>query len=302
MTRREYGLLEDHIINTFRNDRVFLYHGKMCEAIEADKPRPQSMGGECKTDVFVRAKIQDTGEEFEIKISVKKTNKEFMGNKLKQKDDESYIGPDWENILIEATTSMRDSFENRTLMYASGHYPIKPNSITVGWKLEIADRARALSVPIPLSERRIKDYIYKGINQTSDKKDAVVNGRVVPDSGVADYLLVTCKENIKTANDVIEQMELIDNVDIGDTYFIFTANNYRTDVKKADGPRALAVRIEWVVDNGKMTPKFHYDHPLQYTGEQDMAPIVRHALDYLGKENITDMNPGIDVDKYLFEE
>lgn len=45
MTRREYGLLEDHIINTFRNDRVFLYHGKMCEAIEADKPRPQSMGG-----------------------------------------------------------------------------------------------------------------------------------------------------------------------------------------------------------------------------------------------------------------
>lgn len=260
------------------------------------------MGGECKTDVFVRAKIQDTGEEFEIKISVKKTNKEFMGNKLKQKDVESYIGPDWENILIEATTSMRDSFENRTLMYASGHYPIKPNSITVGWKLEIADRARALSVPIPLSERRIKDYIYKGINQTSDKKDAVVNGRVVPDSGVADYLLVTCKENIKTANDVIEQMELIDNVDIGDTYFIFTANNYRTDVKKADGPRALAVRIEWVVDNGKMTPKFHYDHPLQYTGEQDMAPIVRHALDYLGKENITDMNPGIDVDKYLFEE
>ena len=104
MTRREYGLLEDHIINTFRNDRVFLYHGKMCEAIEADKPRPQSMGGECKTDVFVRAKIQDTGEEFEIKISVKKTNKEFMGNKLKQKDVESYIGPDWENILIEATT------------------------------------------------------------------------------------------------------------------------------------------------------------------------------------------------------
>lgn len=37
MTRREYGLLEDHIINTFRNDRVFLYHGKMCEAIDVDK-------------------------------------------------------------------------------------------------------------------------------------------------------------------------------------------------------------------------------------------------------------------------
>lgn len=44
MTRREYGLLEDHIINTFRNDRVFLYHGKMCEAIEADKTKTAKHG------------------------------------------------------------------------------------------------------------------------------------------------------------------------------------------------------------------------------------------------------------------
>lgn len=302
MPRRMYGLLEDHIINIFRNDRLFTFYGRTCEVLEAGKPRPQSAGGECKTDVFVRARIQDTGEEFELKISVKNTNREFMGNKLKKEDVEAYLGPNWENILIEATTSIRHDFENRALMYASGHYPIKPNSVTVGWKLEIADRPRALSVPIPLSDRQIRDYVYKGTNLTWDKKDSIVNGRVIPNSGVAEYLIITCIEDINTSDDVVGQMELIDDTDIGDTYFIFTANNYRTDVQRADGCRFLAVRIEWGVDNGRMVPAFHYDKPLQYTGERDMAPLVRRALQNLGKRNVMDIEPGVDVDEDLFEE
>lgn len=302
MPRRAYRKLEDHIVNTFRNNRLFTYDGKICEVLEAGKPRPQSAGGECKTDVFVRAMVQDTGNEFDLKISVKNINKEFLGNKLKSEDLEAYLGPGWEDILIEATTSIRDVFENRVLMYASGRHPIKPNSITVGWKLEIADEPRALSAPIPLSDRQIRDYVYKGTNLTWDKKDSVVNGRVIPNSGEAEYLIVTCIEDIRTSDDVIEQMELIDDADIGDTYFIFTANNYRTDVQKADGPRFLAVRIEWGVDNGRMIPTFHYDDPLQYTGERDMAPLVRRALQNLGKRNVTDIEPGVDVDEDLFEE
>lgn len=301
MSRKNYGLLEDHIISTFKKDRFFTYYGRICEVLEAGKPRPQSAGGECKTDVFVRAKTQDTGKEFDLKISVKNMNKEFMGNKLKKEDVEAYLGADWEKILIQATTSIKDSFENRALMYASGHHPVKPNSVTVGWKLEIADRPRALSVPIPLNNRQIRDYVYKGTNLTWDKKDSIVNGRVIPNSGVADYLIITSIEDIKTSNDVIEQMESIDDADIGDTYFIFTANNYRTDVQSADGPRSLAVRIEWEVHNGRMIPIFHYDKPLQYTGEKDMAPLVRRALQYLGKKNIADIDPGIDIDEDLFE-
>lgn len=302
MQRRTYGLLEDHIIDVFNKDGLFKFYGESYEVVEVGKPRPQGISGECKTDVYVKAKRQETGEEIELKISVKNLNKEFMGNKLKKQDVEAYLGPEWENILIEATTSIRDSFENRVLMYASGHYPTKPNSVTVGWKLEIADKPRALSVPLPLTDRQIRDYVYKGTNQTEDKINSVVNGLVVPNSGVADYLIITSIENIETANDVIEQMKLIDEVDIGDTYFIFTANNYRTDVDKADGPRFLAVRIEWKIVDEKMIPIFHYDAPLQYTGEKDMAPFVKRALKYLGKINVSDVVPGVDIDENLFEE
>jgi bspRI restriction endonuclease len=300
MSNKKYALLEEHIINTFESDRLFRYYGKLCEVIYAGKPRPKG-GGECKTDIFVKARDINTGKELELKISVKNMNKEFMGNKLKKEDVEAYLGSNWENILINASTSIRSSFERRVLMYATGHHPTKQNSVTVGWKLEIADRPRALSVPIPLSDREIRDYIYKGTNLTKDKKDSIVNGKEIPNSGVADFLLVTCIENIQTSNDVINQMELIDNANIGDTYFIFTANNYRTDVDSADGQRALAVRIEWEVIDGKMIPIFHYDNPLKYTGKKDMAPLVKRALAYLGKRNVTDIKPGIDVDEEFFK-
>lgn len=62
------------------------------------------------------------------------------------------------------------------------------------------------------------------------------------------------------------------------------------------------MRIEWEVDNSKMVPIFHYDCPLQYTGEKDMAPFVRRALKYLGKINVSDIEPGVDIDENLFEE
>lgn len=302
MAKKEYGKLEEYIINTFQRDRIFIYQKKIFEVMFAGKPRPQGSGGECKTDVFVRAKEQETGKIEDIKISVKNENKEFMGNKLKKEDVEAYFGPDWEDIVIEATTSLKNSFEDRVLVYASGKHPTKPNSVTVGWKLEIADRPRALSTKIPLSDQEIRDYVYKGTNLEEHKKDSIVNGQVINNSGVADYLITTTMSEISSANDIIAQMELIDEANIGETYFIFTANNYRTDVDKADGPRSLAVRVEWNCNGSKMTPKFCYDKPLQFTGEKDMAPYVKAALKAMGLANAKDMRPGINVDdKYYLE-
>jgi len=295
MPKKYYGKLEEHIINTFQNERIFAYQGKLYELLVAGKPRPQG-GGECKTDVYVAAKQQHTDRILEWKISVKsEESQEFQGNKLTSDDAEAYFGEDWENIVIEATTSLQGAFENRVLLYASGKYPVKPNSITVGWKLEIASKPRALSVQVPLTDREIRDYVYKGLNQSIWKQNSYVNGHIIEGSGVADYLLVSKIENISSVEDVFEQMVYIDDAWLEDTYLIFTANNYRTDVDKADGPRALAVRIEWQCQNNKLVPFFYYNHPLMYTGERDMSPLVKRALQELGKRNITDINPKVDL-------
>lgn len=295
MPKRQYGKLEEHIINVFQRDRKFIFQNMLHEVLLVGKPRPQNAGGECKTDVFVRAKEQVSGAVKDIKISVKTVNKEFMGNKLKASDLEAYIGPGWEKVVIEATTSLREKFEKSTLLYATRKHPTCKNSITVGWKLEIADRERSLSVPIPLTDQEIRDYIYKGSNLSQEKKNSQVGGTIIDESGVANYIITTSVEKITSANDVIEQMIDIDRADIGDTYFIFTANNYRTDVDKADGPRSLAVRIEWGLVNNKLVPNFCYDEPLAFTGEKDMAPKVKTALKALGKSNINELRENVDV-------
>lgn len=295
MPKRAYGELEQHIINTMQRNRLFEYHRRMYEVLNVGKPRPQG-NGECKTDVYVAIRDVRSRNVDEIKISVKtEDSHEFEGNKITAATAEAYFGEDWQEIIYAATTSLRESFENRILLYASGMNRIKPNSITVGWKLEFANRPRQLSVRIPLTDRQVRDFVYKGTNQSQEKIDAVVNGRVIHGSGIADYLLVTTINQIQSSSDVLMQMVPIDIADIADTYMIFTANNYRTDVEKADGPRALAVRIEWEVHNDRLTPIFYYDSPLMYTGERDMAPMVRRALQQLGVHNISQINPYRDL-------
>lgn len=295
MAKKRYSKLEEHIIQIFQKERLFAFHGKMYDVMNVGKPRPQG-SGECKTDVFVRAKEQVSGDIEDIKISVKtEKDQEFQENKVSMDRAEAFFGKDWEVIISNATKSLKGSFESRPLLYASGHHPTKPNSVTVGWKLEIACKPRALSVKAPLTDREIRDYVYKGTNQTEVKRNAIVNGVIIDNSGVAEYLLITTIEKIRNVTDVISQMELIDTKKLDDTYLIFTANNYRTDVDKADGKRSLAVRIEWECNNQKLTPIFHYDQPLHYTGEGDMRPLVKDALETLGKKNVNEINPRVDL-------
>ena len=294
MPKREYGELEQHIITTFQNQRMFEYNRRIYEVLKAGKPRAHG-GGECKTDVYAAIK-KDNGKIYEIKISVKTHGShEFEGNKATAKIAKSYFGEDWQQIICTATESLKEKFENRVLLYASGLNRIKPNSITVGWKLEFARKPRQLSTRIPLTDRQIRDYVYKGINQPQEKIDASVDGEIIKGSGVADYLLVTTREKIQSVQDIFDQMILIDEASIDDTYMIFTANNYRSDVDKADGPRALAVRIKWEICDGKLTPFFCYDEPLEYTGERDMVPYVKQAFHQLGIKNVSDIDPNADL-------
>ena len=295
MPKKLYIALEQHVINTFQNNRLFVYHNKLYELIRVGKPRPQG-GGECKTDVYVELKNKKDGKVDIFKISVKTDGShEFEENKVSAERAEAYFGENWEEIIINATSQLKDNFESKTLLYATGSHPTKPNSITLGWKMEIANKARSLSVPVPLTNREIIDYVYKGTNLPINKKNALVNDIVIENSGVAEYLLVTTIQHIQSPVDVLNQIVSIDGIELNETYLIFTANNYRTDVKKADGPRPLAVRIEWRVENGKLTPCFCYDKPLKYTGERDMVPLVIYALEILGKKNIVDINPDKDI-------
>lgn len=302
MATKNYRKLEDHVIDTFMAQRVFAYQENIYEVITAVKPHPQGGGGECKTDVFVRTKEQESSKIVDFKLSIKsESTQEFQQNKVSAQTAENFFGQGWEKIIIASTTSIKERFKGRVLLYASGKHPTKPNSITVGWKLEIANKKRDLSVKVPLTDDEIRKFVYQGINQSEDKKNSIVNNVIIPNSGVADYMLVTDISKINTIEDIVKQMIPIENYPVNDTYLIFTANNYRTDVKKADGPRPLAVRIEWKCVNGKLVPELCFDEPLKFTGERDMAPLVVEALEKIGKKNVDEIDPDNDLeDKNIF--
>lgn len=255
------------------------------------KPRPSSPGGECKTDVYVKG-VDCKGNILELKISVKdKNTNEFQANKLTKEDASNYFGENWSDIIEKASRSIAEKFENKPLIFAKPKYPTKVNSITLGWKLEIANKPRKLSAKISLTDKGIRDYVFKGSKLSEEKKNAKVNGVEIKNSGVADYLLFANKDEIKnkTANDIVSELIPIDKYTPPDIYLIFTANNYRTDEDSADGPRSLAVQIGWSCTNGKLTPKFIYEGPLLKTGETDMKPLLLSALKSLGKSNPDEM-------------
>ncbi|BCC60832.1 hypothetical protein OCD85_01280 [Bacillus pacificus] len=290
MATRDYGALERRVIDVFSQEGSFTLGRERFRVEVVGKPRPQHGSGEPKTDVYILG-VNENGVHKELKISLKlESSNEFQENKVSAERAESFFGPEFAQIIQETTRSISERFESQALLYASGRYPTKPDSITLGWKLEIASRPRRLSAPIQLSQEEIRSFIYKGENLSSEKMHAVVNGEVIQFSGVAEYIVYAEIDEIHTTQDVIERMQLIDEVELAPTYLIFTANNYRTREDKCDGARPIAVRVHWYEEDGQLAYQIVYEEPLTYCG-RDMVPQLQEALSQVGKSHPSEMEP-----------
>jgi hypothetical protein len=159
----------------------------------------------------------------------------------------------------------------------------------LGWKFELLNKpAGDLSARMNLTRRQIYD-VYAGTNLSKDKKDAFVNGRIVCNSGVADYILVT--DYVDSAQDIIDQMiPISEYIEIHpDIYFACKALNYRTYASKYDGNRPLAVQVDWKVDDGKLVSDITYEYPLEQNGTE-MANRLLNCLKRLSIETTDDID------------
>lgn len=269
--KKKYGKLEEYIINTLKKERTFCYEGAKWNVVLVDKPRPQE-NGECKTDVYVLAETNGLKKEFKISVKMSSSH-EFQENKIKKERAESIFGSDYKNIIRKTAKKIEKEFDNQFLLFQKEKHPTKINSITMGWKLELATKPRKLSAKLELSDKEIKEYIYKGKNLAKDKKDSLVNGNVIKDSGVAEYILYMENDEKLTSDEIIQKLIPIDEMKIEPMYLIFTANNFRTDKetkkessKSTDGKRSLAVKIKWKNSNGKLDYHLDFENPLSETG------------------------------------
>lgn len=287
-----FGEAEREILKLMKVGTEFNFNGKHYTIVLADKPTCYK--GEPKTDIYVLAKSAE--DEIEIKISYKKENADFIENKMSAERAEQLFGIDWNNIIKKSTLTISDKFEERMLIYKNKFKRTEKGAITLGWKFELLNKSGGeLSGRMLLTEEQVID-VYAGKNLSIDKKNAKVCGRIMEDSGIANYILMD--ENVYSAQDIIDKMVSVEKYvqEHPEIYFACKALNYRTFEKKWDGNRPLSVQVEWTAVRDKLVPKLIYDKPLLVKGNEAAGRLLTYMekLHIETTDDIDNNNAGTD--------
>ena len=284
-----FGEAERRIAFLLRKGNTFNYQGENFTIVNSGKPT--CMKGEPKTDVYVEAE-SEYRDIIEIKITYKKENADFIENKTNAVRAKALFGDDWENIIMQATESIRDVFENKKLIYKSAAARTERGAITLGWKYELLNKTGGgLSGLVELTREQII-AVYAGTHISKDKRDARVNGEIIENCGIANCILMN--DGVKTTQEIIDSLYTIeDYVDMYPTvYFACKALNYRTFRNKYDGNRPLSVYVDWYVENGKLCHNLVFDSPLS-VGGNEVADNLIAALNELNIETTDDITEDI---------
>lgn len=288
---KNFSETEKFYLNLFSPNTKFKFQGMDYKVKVADKPKCST--GEPKTDIYVLAYNIKTDKTIELKISVKKTNADFLENKISAERAEQIFGSYWKNIITNATHSIKDKFLKKTIIYKNNEGRTKAGCITLGWKFELVNKLSGeLSGKLHLTYQQLID-VYSGTNLSLDKKNAYINKNVIENSGVANYILIA-NENIQTIDDLISSLIPINDYckNHKDIYFACKALNYRTFENKFDGNRPLAVYLNWFNDNGKLSYEFKFNDPLITKGNSVAKNLVQ-ALNELNIKTTDDIKDNI---------
>lgn len=288
----DFGDAERRILAFMTEGTEFVFQDKKYKVIFSGKPTCHK--GEPKTDIYILAESEH--DKTEIKISYKKENADFIENKMSAERAEQLFGTDWEGIIEQSTTAICDRFEERMLIYKNKYKRTEKGAITLGWKFELLNKNSGdLSGKMLLTEEQVID-VYAGSNLSEDKRNAMVCGQVIEDSGIANYILMD--EDVHSAQDVIDKMiPITEYVKLHpDIYFACKALNYRTFAEKWDGDRPLSVQVFWDAEENKLVPKLVYDKPLTIKGNEVAGRLLQYMklLNIKTTDDIDDDNAGTD--------
>ena len=272
---------EESIRTLFPIGTTFNYDNVLYEVIEVGKPFSEK--GEPKTDIYICAISKDHKKK-EFKISFKKSNADFLENKISKERAQQLFGKNWSKIIKESIDKLELSFQSKKLIYKEQEGHTEKGSITLGWKFELVNKiSGSLSDEIILVEDQVID-VYAGTNLEDEKKNAKVNGKLIDDSGIANFILIG-ETGFNSAQEVIDKLISVkDYVKLHPkVYFACKALNYRFLKDKWDGDRPLAVYVEWSASGKKLSHSLVFDEPLEKKGNE-VAEKLKAALETL---NIT---------------
>lgn len=256
---------EHYVEKLFPVGTTFYFEGKEYKVSLCGKPRPSQ--GESKTDVYIKG-IAPDGEVRELKISVKQKNADFLENKMSLGRACEIFGKDASDIIRRCLLSIQDRFIDDCLVYFEEKGKTGARTMKLGWKFELLNKLSGEKSGILELTEEQKNDVFAGINLSVDKKNSRVNGQIINDSGVANYILNIDDDNM-TQDTCLRNLQPIEEYVKSQTiYFACKALNYRFDKNKWDGPRPLSVYVDWFVDNGKLDAHLIFDCPLEHEGNE----------------------------------
>lgn len=261
---KTFSATEKIVESKFVVGKTFEFENKLYKIIKRAKPRPSS--GECKTDLFILT-THEGGDYREFKISIKQKNADFLENKIKLERAVEIFGDDATTIISEAIFNIIQSFKNETWIYFDKKGRTEAECVTLGWKFELLNvYSGKKSGKIALTEKQKID-VYAGTNLSITKRNCVIDGEIVENCGIANYLLEVDQDIEHTLEDYIDNLILIeDYVKSKEIYFACKALNYRNSKDKWDGDRPLAVYIDWSIKDNLLHGELIYDKPFQVSG------------------------------------
>lgn len=273
-----YGNTERHILQLFLDSKSITINDIEYFVKNVGKPRPSR--GECKTDIYVL--LEDlSGTKKELKISVKQHNADFLENKISLSRATEILGDDAQNIISKSIKNIETSFTNDYLINIDKFKRTEGNCIKMGWKFELLNvLSGEKSGVIELSNEQKID-IFSGSNLSAEKKNCRVNGELIVDSGVANYII----ESDSIVTDLKYYLDKMKNINefsvLNDIYFACKALNYRMSQDKWDGDRPLAVYCDWFINSGNLLDvNIVFENPLSIKGNE-IGKNIRNILQTL---------------------
>ncbi len=279
-----FGDAERHIASLLSVGNRFSMNGLIYLIKCSGKPTCKK--GEPKTDIYVYA--ESNKDSIELKISYKKNNADFIENKTTAERAEALFGDNWIQIITSATRSIERAFYSKKLIYKVKSKRTEAGAITLGWKYELMNKsAGELSGVVDLTREQIID-VYAGTHISDEKKNANVNGKIIRNSGIANYILMD--DNLTSTQEVIDNIVSIESYvkKYPTIYFACKALNYRTYKNKYDGNRPLSVYVDWSVKDGKLHSELVFDNPLVIRGDF-VANKLKSCLQQLGVATTEDI-------------
>lgn len=163
-----FGQAERDVQSYFEIGQVVRFNGQSWCVQTVGKPTCGN--GEPKTDIYILLKSESSEEIREIKISYKKSNADFVENKIKADRAEIIFGNNWAEIIQSSTTNIRRKFLDKNLIFKKSKGRTDNGSITLGWKFELVNKLNGeLSDKVDLTTEQLLD-IYVGNNLDEEKK------------------------------------------------------------------------------------------------------------------------------------